>query len=217
MHSYSELTWVMFIQATDLGKSCISVTLRISEALRLQQTPKHLQKNELTRSRFEETKQTGKGKLSTIEPERIWIFGDKILASKFADKMMHVTFDKHHLGGGLPPHDAEYVFANTAQGSKLRSFTVDQVQARTPFDLEDSQDEKVWLVSIAKGGDLVDECICAEGFHGMSGKKHPAAPKNWRKYMRDINPISVEEWLKKDVQERMTLRFLTDMAYHGTR
>jgi hypothetical protein len=61
---------------------------------------------ELTVFRFEEAESST---LVNAEPEKVWIFGDKILAPKFANDMIYAIFEKHQdfVDGRLQPHVAE--------------------------------------------------------------------------------------------------------------
>ncbi|KAF8864145.1 hypothetical protein BDZ45DRAFT_55503 [Acephala macrosclerotiorum] len=136
--------------------------------------------------------------LANTEPEKVWIFGDKILAPKFANEMMYAIFEKQEdvLNERLQPHVAEYVFANTAPKAELRSFVVDRIQACGPFNPEDKSNENAWLATIAKGGDLVVDCMRGGGFHNFT-EDYPQDPVNWHKYMQTESQASVDDWLKK--------------------
>jgi hypothetical protein len=67
-----------------------------------------------------------------VEPEKLWILGDKLRSPLFKNETMHLLFSKY--AGNWPlEDDAELVYKNTAEVSKLRMFIADTIVTNGPL------------------------------------------------------------------------------------
>lgn len=147
--------------------------------------------------------------VSTLEeaPERLWVLGDKLLASEFTKDAMELVGRRYHMHP-VQATTADYVYDNTLPESNLRLFWKQLVRTegpllRNPFDGTGDVDVE-WVTILAKGGDLVTDCLA-----GFSVEEHPGRHEdtpysgvNLYKYIDTTNPISATDWIKAKQDEK---------------
>lgn len=133
---------------------------------------------------------------------RLWVLGDKLLAPKFRNDAMRLVINYYRLER-LNATTAEYVYANTSTPeSKLRSFTRALIEFEGPLapKYEDGFCQDSWILLLAKGGDLVKECVKA-GFHNKGGSREdPAAEKHELQYLEEDVGVCVAVWLEVNIK-----------------
>jgi hypothetical protein len=136
--------------------------------------------------------------------EALWILGDKLIAPKFANYLMKYLI-MHYKVYPYQSFEAEFVFANTTPGSKLRSLYRRLIATDGPLrgqrfaiESEDLPQHEAWLVLLARGGDLVRECA-QDGFTNFieEDEKLPWGKNNCGQYMQEVDNVSTEEWLER--------------------
>lgn len=138
----------------------------------------------------------------TMPAAPLWIFADRIMATSFANAAMSLcrSYCADHY---ITASAVEHVYANTLSSHKLRTFVRDTVIAEGPLHKkqEKNYDQKVWVILLARGGDLVTDCIM-EGFNkdaeDVPEDELPWAQRNEHKYLEVEDQISVAEWIEKN-------------------
>lgn len=113
--------------------------------------------------------------------ELAWILGDKLGAPAFQDCAMIVLVN---VSGHLlyHPEMVEYIYSNTAKGSRLRALAVDSV---VHFYGHAAYAKTKWMQLFSRGGDLVVDLM--QAFLVSEDLEHPAVVR--AKYL--LNPGAI--------------------------
>jgi hypothetical protein len=95
--------------------------------------------------------------------------------------------------------DTKFVYANTKRNSKLRLLYKDLIAGNGPlrFTLQ-WVDHEEWMLLLAKGGELVKDCI-QDGFTNSrkSDKRQPWGRMNYERYLQKRRSLEVKARIKK--------------------
>lgn len=135
----------------------------------------------------------------------LWVTADRLIAPKYENVIMNsfLNFLEAAPSGirntRLPASTVRFVYDNTFDNSKLRTFIKDMVTHKSPFGLigyaPGTLQRQEWVDLCVERSDLIKDAI--EKFN-MEGPAHnrPYHSQNRRKYMSDADNISVEDWVK---------------------
>ncbi|CZR54424.1 uncharacterized protein PAC_04308 [Phialocephala subalpina] len=145
-------------------------------------------------------------------PERIWVLGDKLLATGFTNDAMRLLMRRY-----------EKLSSILRQLLTLRKSIRDPISVEGTLNAELSSKANIenWLVVLAKGGDLVTECII-DGFNNFDGDdERPYNGNNQDKYLVEVETFPVKEWLENQKKRQsstlaMPICFLEVEAYTAT-
>ncbi|EPE31778.1 POZ [Glarea lozoyensis ATCC 20868] len=137
----------------------------------------------------------------------LWILADKLGSPRLANNTMRCILHMYQESFSTS-FEAELVFNNTAPGSKLRLLFRDIIAADGPLLLgrrgsgkehQDKSESERWLLLLAKGGDLVKDCVMT-GFTTpiKDYEEQPFCTHNRGKYIEKIeSKPSAKDWLKQ--------------------
>jgi hypothetical protein len=106
------------------------------------------------------------GHITSPRLEELWVLGQRLQSPKLSNDCMRMRFNKSSVRW-MEAKAARYVYENTMEGSKLRQFIKDLIQAEGPLceecvesnDREDTQYNEDWKTLIKEGGDLVLDVV----------------------------------------------------------
>ncbi|TVY65576.1 hypothetical protein LSUE1_G009173 [Lachnellula suecica] len=135
-----------------------------------------------------------------ISPAFLWVLGDKLRSPGFANEAMYFLFEDFK-DDIMTPGTAEYVYANTSTGSKLRAVVKDVILNEGPFypyfALSDAELEG-WKDLIRQKNDLVVDISLEGAFNRNNPNLEDRAYfwKNHYKYLEPITTRSIEDFLQ---------------------
>ena len=143
------------------------------------------------------------GHITSFRLEELWVLGQRLQSPKFSNDCMRLMFNKCRVFW-MEAQEARYVYENTIEGSKLRQFIRDLIQAEGPlckrcveyFEKENTQANEDWKTLIKEGGDLVFD-IVKDGSFG--DKKYisdcPYFKTNQHKYLLEVTGRPIEDYI----------------------
>lgn len=125
---------------------------------------------------------------------------DRLLIPKLANYILEEICE-HLEKPFLPGEAAAFIFNNTALSCKLMLFVKDLIAVEGPFNESDAQPcgkdfKKEWLLTLAKGGDLVKEYV-QTGFSNFVDDSKPSDSEKRRGYYREVDKSNLQESLVK--------------------
>ncbi|KAH8658664.1 hypothetical protein BGZ60DRAFT_123844 [Tricladium varicosporioides] len=139
--------------------------------------------------------------------EELWVMADRLLIPKLSNHAMWEICNWCQIQC-LEAETAEYVYNNTAQGSKLRRFVADLIVVEGPFHQlvkaptpEERQCREDWVSLLAKGGDVVGDCVLI-GFANWNNEEasKPYNSPNKEKYLQEVSMTTPKEWLRQNYE-----------------
>ncbi|TVY35119.1 hypothetical protein LSUB1_G006513 [Lachnellula subtilissima] len=153
---------------------------------------------------------TGRIPSCSTPPLALWILGDALRSPEFTNEAMHALFVECEQDV-IKAETAEYIYANTSRGSKLRTFVKDLVLQESPLGYgQDSGDENrqssayenAWKELIRQGGDLVVDVAMEGSFlYNSIAAPEPCRSANHSKYMEPITTRPIEDFLEGKPRE----------------
>ncbi|KAH6682039.1 hypothetical protein B0J14DRAFT_695503 [Halenospora varia] len=122
-----------------------------------------------------------------------------ILPEEISDVMEILVIGNLRIFGRIPSprRSSCVIFDNTAPNYKLRLFVKDLIAVEGPFNESNAQlygkdFKEEWLLTLAKGGGPVKECVQTGLSNFVDGSK-PYDPNKRRKYYQEVDKSSPEE------------------------
>jgi hypothetical protein len=140
-----------------------------------------------------------------VKPEKLWVLGDNLGSPLFMNEAMHLLFRKYD-GNWIFADDADYVYKNTAQGSKLREFILEVILTNGPLSVgakcDGGGDIDNWCSLIRRGGDIVVDVARKGCFSKVDEKEEevPYDPKYQDKYLVPEKTRDVDEFIQGKMQ-----------------
>ncbi|KUJ21006.1 uncharacterized protein LY89DRAFT_665474 [Mollisia scopiformis] len=131
-------------------------------------------------------------------PERMWVFGDRLLAPSYSNDSMLAIMSKYRIMF-LFPDAAAFVYENTVSESKLRSFIRVLIRSEGPLARSDSSPFRPsvsdWQKILSKNGELLSDCI----LYGLANKdvdNIPYGAGNRHLYFENDPSPPVADWFE---------------------
>lgn len=154
---------------------------------------------------------------SQVNPEQLWVLGDKFQSPLFSNEVMHTMFRIYddsirYPGANLRAEAAEIVDKRTSMKSKLREFVVDYIISHGPLrpelmgDMDKGTDYELdWRNFIRGGGDFVLELACTTSFIHDTTEYFisPYYSENHDKYLVPVESRPIKDFIQGKKRTRL--------------
>jgi hypothetical protein len=136
----------------------------------------------------------------------LWVLGQRLQSPKLSNDCMRMMFNKYW-ESWMVAEEARYSYENTMEGSKLRQFIKDLIQAEGPLceecvryfegdKIQRSSFQEDWKTLIKEGGDLVFDVVKDGSFGNKKDSGYcPYFKGNQLKYLLEVTGRPIEDFI----------------------